>query len=118
MKIIISILVFTFAYSAAIANPDSERAVVNAEKSLKSANKALKNSLTTYRARALPESRASIAADQNLWRQQVEKDCEPDSEGDSKSGTGAEFEYAQIVQCQADAAMIRAKKLGAIHLLQ
>ena len=77
MKKTIPLLVLAFLRSPILANPESEKAAAKAEKSLKMANAALKAALRAYRANALPESRAAIAADQLVWRGRVEKECSP-----------------------------------------
>lgn len=117
MKKYIVLLALAWPCFSAWANEDSQKAATRAEKSLQSANGALKVALLAQRANALPESRTAIASEQAVWREQVKANCAPDEEG-SKSGTGAELEYAQSVQCEADAARIRAKKLSAIGLLR
>lgn len=117
MKKSFLILALALACFSAQANDDSAKAVTKAEKSLKIANKALKAVLVTYRANALPESRPGIMVEQTKWRQRVEKECAPESDGAANAGSAAEFEYAAELQCQADAAVMRTKALSAIKLL-
>lgn len=118
MKKSILLLALALPCFYALANEDSAKAAIKAEKSLKVANKTLKSALASYRSKSLPESAAAITADQNAWRQKVEKECSPNSEDGGNAGSAAEFVYAQGVQCEADAAMIRAKKLGFVELLR